>query len=107
MPFMAKANYGSLTIAEASPMKLKPPDRSHHDYTGQCYGRSPPAGAGREAAGHTSEALSHIGRVPPTLWSLRAVPNTFKIGTIYDMRAPALTTFTLATLTTNMTTQVL
>ena len=74
------------------------------------YARStvaPPAGAGREAAGHTSEVLDHIGCIPPVLWSLRTMSNTFTIGTIYVIRAPTLTTFTLVTLTMTMTTQIL
>ena len=82
MPSMVNLSYGSRTIEEVNPMKLRPPDQSHRDYMGLCYGRSPPAGAGQEAAGHTSEALGHIGRIPPVLWSLRAMPNTFTIGTI-------------------------
>ena len=75
-------------------------------YTGQCYGRSPPSGAGREAAGPTSVVSSHTG-IDPALFPiriLRAEPKAFTNGTIYVMRAAALTTFTLATMTTELTT---
>ena len=76
------------------------------DFTGLCYGRSPPSGAGREAAEHTSRNSSHSGADPPPmpLRILRAVPKTFANGTIYVMRASAQTTFMLATLTMTLTT---
>ena len=68
------------------------------------YGRSPPAGAGREAAGHTSKNSREYGDpnpiTPREIWILRAEPKTFTNGNIYVIGTSVQTTFTLTTLTT-------
>ena len=75
---------------------------------GHCYGRSPPSGAGREAAGRTSRNLSEFGVPDPvtpwSVWKLRAEPKTFTDGNIYVV-GTSVATFTLATLATTLTTK--
>ena len=82
MPSMEEISSGSGTIDEASRMRFTHIAPLPLDYTGHCYGRSPPSGAGREAAGHTSKASSHIGTDPAPLpvRILRAQPKAFTNG---------------------------
>ena len=80
MPFTARINFGLDTTEEDQHLRLTLIALIPLDYTGHCYGRSPPSGAGREAAGHISKSLRDSGSLDPTpgpVWILRAAPKTF------------------------------
>ena len=70
--FMARTNFGSNILGEALPMRLKLIDLPLPDFTGSCYGRSPPEGAGREAAGPTSKLMEDHGSAVPARTFLKS-----------------------------------
>ena len=76
------------------------------DYMGSCYGRSPPEGAGWEAAGRTSMPMENHGSVMPKETQLRSKGSThrFTLWTIYVMMTRrVMTTFTILTTATTFT----
>ena len=76
------------------------------DYMGSCYGRSPPEGAGWEAAGRTSMPMENHGSVMPKETQLRSKGSThrFTLWTIYIMMTRrVMTTCTILTTATTFT----